>query len=159
MIENRKYRQKLIGRYLEADTTVREEILLAEYFRTHKAEADEADVAQLILMDYPKADILQDVEQKRNVWQISLTVTAVAACIALCVLFIKPYMSNPFTPMEIAENIELLMELNVQDVESIVAEPKGTRVILTANMKDGSSSTFTMVRDRKDGSTKILANN
>ena len=110
-------------------------------------------------MDYPKADILQDVEHKRNIRQFSIAVTAVAACIALFVLFIKPYMSQSFTPIEIAENIEILMELNVQDVESIVAEPKGTRVILTANMKDGSSSAFTMVRDRKDGSTRILANN
>ena len=59
----------------------------------------------------------------------------------------------------ITENMNILMEMNDQDVESIVAEPKGTMVILTANMKDGSSSTFTMVRDRKDGSTKILANN
>ena len=34
MIKDRKYRQKLIARYLEADTTVQEEILLAEYYRT-----------------------------------------------------------------------------------------------------------------------------
>ena len=64
---NKKHRQKLIARYLEADTTVQEEIMLAEYYRTHKAEADEADVARLILMDYPVADILSDPERKRDI--------------------------------------------------------------------------------------------
>lgn len=74
MIKDRKYRQKLIARYLEADTTVQEEIMLAEYYRTHKAEADEADVATLILMDYPVADILSDPERKRDIRFISMAI-------------------------------------------------------------------------------------
>ena len=159
MIKDKKQRQKLIARYLEADTTVQEEIMLAEYYRTHKADADEADIARLILMDYPKAEVLSDMERKKDIRHISLTITAIAACIALMVMFIIPRTGNKFTPIEIAENINLLMELNCQDVESIVAEPKGTRVILTAKMKDGSSSTFIMVRNWKDGSTRILAQN
>lgn len=159
MIKDKKQRQKLIARYLEADTTVQEEIMLAEYYRTHRADADEADFARLILLDYPKAEVLSDMERKKDIRHISLTITAIAACIALMVMFIIPRSVNEFTPIEIAENINILMELNVQDVESIVAEPKGTRVILTAKMKDGSSSTFVMVRNRKDGSTRILAQN
>ena len=59
MIKDKKQRQKLIARYLEADTTVQEEIMLAEYYRTHKVEADEADIARLILLDYPKAPFLR----------------------------------------------------------------------------------------------------
>jgi len=55
--------------------------------------------------------------------------------------------------------MNLLMEMDDRNVESIVAEPKGTKVILTAKMKDGTSSTFVMVRDRKDGSTRIVAQN
>ena len=159
MIKDKKQRQKLIARYLEADTTVQEEIMLAEYYRTHRADADEADFARLILLDYPKTEVLSDMERKKDIRHISLTITAIAACIALMVMFIIPRSVNEFTPIEIAENINILMELNVQDVESIVAEPKGTRVILTAKMKDGSSSTFVMVRNRKDGSTRILAQN
>lgn len=61
--------------------------------------------------------------------------------------------------MEIVDNINLIMELNVQDVDSIVATPKGSKVVLTASMKDGSSSNFVMVRNRKDGSTSIIAQN
>lgn len=159
MIKDRKYRQKLIARYLEADTTVQEEMMLAEYYRTHKAEADEADIARLILMDYPKADVLSDPERKSNIRRISLTFTAVAACIALMIMWIRPLLVRDFSVMEIAENMNILMQLNNQDVETIVAEPKGTRVILTAKMKDGSSSTFIMVRSWKDGSTRILAKN
>ena len=159
MIENRKYRRKLIERYLEAGTTVQEEMLLARYYSTHKAESDEADAARLILMDHPQTEVLSDPERKKNVRQIYLAVTAVAACIALLVLFVRPFKGNEFTPIEIAENINLLMQLDTQDVDSIVARPQGSRVILTATMKDGSSSTFVMVRNRRDGSTSILAQN
>ena len=158
MIKDKKHRQKLIARYLEADTTVQEEMMLAEYYMTLKPDADESDIARLILMDYPKADVLSDTERSKNIRHISLAFTAIAACIALMVMLIIPR-GGQFTPIEIAENINILMEMNVQDVESIVAEPKGTRVILTANMKDGSSSTFIMVRNWRDGSTRILAQN
>jgi hypothetical protein len=159
MIKDKKQRLKLIARYLEADTTVREEIMLAEYYRTHKADADEADIARLILLDYPKAEVLSDPERKRDIRQISLAITAIAACIALMVMFIIPRSDQEFTVTEIAENMNILMEMNNQDVESIVAEPKGTRVILTAKLKDGSSTTFVMVRNRRDGSTRIVAQN
>ena len=159
MIKDKKQRLKLIARYLEADTTVREEIMLAEYYRTHKADADEADIARLILLDYPKAEVLSDPERKRDIRQISLAITAIAACIALMVMFIIPRSDQEFTITEIAENMNILMEMNNQDVESIVAEPKGTRVILTAKLKDGSSTTFVMVRNRRDGSTRIVAQN
>lgn len=159
MIKDKKYRQELIARYLEAETTVREEIMLADYYRTHKADDDESDIAQVILMDYPKADILSDPDRKSKVRSICLTITAVAACIALLVMWVRPFLVREFTVTEIADNMNILMQLDNQDVESIVAEPKGTRVILTAKMKDGSSSTFIMVRSWKDGSTRILAEN
>ena len=159
MIKDKKHRQKLIARYLEADTTVQEEIMLAEYYRTHKAEADEADVARLILMDYPVADILSDPERKRDIRFISMAITGIAACIALMVMFIIPRGGSEFTVTEIAENMNILMEMNNQDVESIVAEPQGSRVILTATLKDGSTATFVMVRSWKDGSTRIVAQN
>ena len=159
MIMNKKHRQKLIARYLEADTTVQEEIMLAEYYRTHKAEADEADVARLILMDYPKADLLSDPERKRDISYISMAITAIAACIALMVMFIIPRSGDEFTVSEIAENMNILMEMNNQDVESIVAEPQGSKVILTATLKDGNTTTFIMVRNRWDGSTRIVAQN
>lgn len=159
MIKDKKHRQKLIARYLEADTTVQEEIMLAEYYRTHKAEADEADVARLILMDYPVADILSDPERKRDISFISMAITAIAACIALMVMFIIPRSGDEFTVSEIAENMNVLMEMNNQDVESIVAEPQGNKVILTATLKDGNTTTFIMVRNRWDGSTRIVAQN
>ena len=159
MIKDKKHRQKLIARYLEADTTVQEEIMLAEYYRTHKAEADEADVARLILMDYPVADILSDPERKRDISFVSMAITAIAACIALMVMFIIPRSGDEFTVSEIAENMNILMEMNNQDVESIVAEPQGSKVILTATLKDGNTTTFIMVRNRWDGSTRIVAQN
>lgn len=75
------------------------------------------------------------------------------------VMFIIPRSGDEFTVTEIAENMNILMELNNQDVESIVAEPQGSKVVLTAKLKDGSYTTFIMVRDRRDGSTRIVAQN
>lgn len=159
MIENRKYRQKLIGKYLEAETTVQEEMLLARYFQTHKPETDETDIARLILLDYPEVEVLSDSERKRNIRQICMAISAIAACIALFAIFANPFASNPFTAVEIAENINILMEMNTQDVDSIVAVPKGSRVMLTVSMKDGNTSSFVLVRNRRDGSTRILSQN
>lgn len=58
MMENltdKNIRGELIARYLEAETDAREEMLLAEYFAEHAPEADEADVARLLLAERPEA--------------------------------------------------------------------------------------------------------
>ena len=58
MMENltdKNIRNELIARYLEAETDVREEMLLVEYFAEHAPEADEAAVARLLLAERPEA--------------------------------------------------------------------------------------------------------
>ena len=54
-LTDKNIRSELIARYLEAETDVREEILLAEYFAEHAPEADEAAVARLVLAERPEA--------------------------------------------------------------------------------------------------------
>lgn len=173
MIEDKRYRKQLTDRYLTADTTVEEEILLAEYYATHPADEDEADIARLILADSTCASVLTDAgvrefdaacigskrigEQRSLLRAIRLTAVSVAACLAVVILLFRHSAGCGFTTMEIAENMNMVMELNMQNVESIVAKPHDSRVVLTAVMKDGSSSTFIMTRNRKDGSTRILA--
>jgi len=54
-LTDKNIRGELIARYLEAETDAREEMLLAEYFAEHAPEADEADVARLLLAERPEA--------------------------------------------------------------------------------------------------------
>lgn len=169
MIEDKKYRQALIDRYLDAGTSVEEEIELAGYYAAHGCDADEAAVARLVLADCPVAAVLSEsgaAEFDATVRRPSLTparqawLAAAAAAVALFFV-IRPFVTGPdeaaFTPVEIAQSLNTMINLNLQDIESIVAEPKGAKVILTARMKDGSSSTFVMSREQEDGSTIILA--
>lgn len=170
MIEDKEYRQQLLESYLDAGTTVEEEIALAQYYATHTPDADEAAAAALILAGYPQAAILSEEGEKffdstvsrrlpaRRIWPVA---ASVAAAIALLFILL-PAAENAepeFTPMEIAQNINTIMNLDTEDIESIIAEPKGAKVILIAKMKDGSSSTFVMSRDQEDGSTMITAQN
>lgn len=170
MIEDKEYRQQLLESYLDAGTTVEEEIALAQYYATHTPDADEAAAAALILAGYPQAAILSEDGEKffdstvsrrltaRRAW---LAAASIAAAIALLFILL-PAAENAepeFTPMEIAQNINTIMNLDTEDIESIIAEPKGAKVILIAKMKDGSSSTFVMSRDQEDGSTMITAQN
>ena len=172
MIEDRKYRQQLIEAYLDAETTVEQETALAQWFAAHTPDADEAAAAALILADYPQAAILSDEGVKefdnavahsrrapaRRIW---LAAASLAAAVALFFI-LRPALHGAqpeFTPMEIAQNINTIMSLDAEEIESILAEPKGAKVILTAKMKDGSSSTFVMSRDLEDGSTLITAQN
>lgn len=170
MIEDKEYRQQLLESYLDAGTTIEEEIALAQYYATHTPDADEAAAAALILAGYPQAAILSEDGEKffdstvsrrltaRRAW---LAAASIAAAIALLFILL-PAAENAepeFTPMEIAQNINTIMNLDTEDIESIIAEPKGAKVILIAKMKDGSSSTFVMSRDQEDGSTMITAQN
>lgn len=187
MIENKEYRSKLIAKYLEAETTVEEEIALAEYYALeNQIDADEAAVARLILADHPEAAILsaegeaefdriaaEAASEERPVFNPAaarpFTAAKAAAAFAFAfaavalVLVLRPQKQSgtecQFTPMEIAQNIDTMFNMDTDEIESIVAEPKGANVILTAKMKDGSSNTFVMSRNPEDGSTKILAQN
>ena len=170
MIEDRRYRQALTEKFLEAETTVEEEMLLAEYYAHHSADAGEEAVSRLVLADHPVTAPLSDegaasfddaVRAKTRGRVVKFAAVFAAAALALFFI-IRPHMQSPacgdgFSTLEIAQSLNTIINLDLQDIESIVAEPKGAKVILTAKMKDGSSSTFIMSRDQEDGSTKILA--
>lgn len=65
---------------------------------------------------------------------------------------------DPIPPMEIAEGMRHLMDINSEEILSIEAIPKGSKAILTAKMRDGSIRTFVMTAD-KDGSSILIALN
>ena len=49
--------------------------------------------------------------------------------------------------MEIAETLNTLMDLSADEIESINATPCGKNVLITARMKDNSSSTYILTRE------------
>ena len=84
---------------------------------------------------------------------------ACAAAVAL-ILWLNPMRraaENPLTPIQIAEGIQQLMLLDIGDIDSIVATPKGSHAILTAHLKDGSTCSFLLKCNDVEGTTTLLA--
>ncbi|MBQ7968151.1 MAG: hypothetical protein IJ290_09635, partial [Bacteroidaceae bacterium] len=57
-IKDKDTRMALVARYLETETTVAEEALLAAYYAANEAEEDERAIAQMIRMEHAGAALL-----------------------------------------------------------------------------------------------------
>ena len=163
-IDNKLERKALIERYLEADTTIAEERAMAEYYAMKQPDADEEAFAQLIMASTPSLKCLSNsgeqefdrlVEGRRHTigFRTALKwVSGIAAAIAVVAIVrasIVSYIDNQcdITPMEIAETLNTLMDLSADEIESINATPCGKNVLITARMKDHSSSTYILTRE------------
>ncbi|MDO5442652.1 MAG: hypothetical protein Q4G10_03180 [Bacteroidia bacterium] len=169
-IEDKSARRALIELYLEAGTTAAEEIALAQWFASHEAEPEEEAVAQLIGLDGPCVEALSEEGEKefdriaaapgrRNFVHRVLYVAAGAAA-AVLIGFVGRAVSpkSPdFTPLEIAEEINTLMSIGIEDIESVSARPSGRYILVTAQLKDGSSSTYRMTRNPETGAMQLLS--
>ena len=186
-IEDKEYRKALIERYLNADTTPEEERCLRAYYaEAAEVDDDEKAVARLMNISAPseeaysqtKADEYDrlfgsdeaaefklhesDSKQAKKRGIIFKSISAFAACAAAIAMFliIRPKAtSTDFTPLEIAQSISALAELNSEDVESVAAKPTGGGVIVTVVLKDGNSCDFRMTRDGETGEIQLLAMN
>lgn len=99
--------------------------------------------------------------EKRKLRNRLLTLTAglaAAASIVLAVIFSGNTMTTQeqIGTIDIAEGINMLMELNIGEVESITAVPTGATALLTAKMKDGSTYFYILARDAEDNGTLSL---
>ena len=181
-IEDKEYRKALIERYLNADTTPDEELRLRAYYaETAAVDDDEKAFARLMNISAPSAEVYSQtkadeydrlfgsdesasfearVAKRRGVIFKSLYVfAACAAAVALFLIFKPKAPSTDFTPLEIAQSISALAELNSEDVESVAAKPTGSGVIVTVVLKDGTRCGFRMARDGASGEIHLLAMN
>ena len=167
-------RKALLAKYLEAETTLREEAMLREWYAEHPAEEDELELAQLIAMSAPGHDSLAESDEavaafdrmvaegerprKRKIY-FWITGIAAAAALAALVLLLKPRpAATPLlTPVQIAEGIQQMMLLEIGDIESIVATPSGDRAILTAHLRDGSTCSYILSYNGEQGTASLLA--
>lgn len=175
-IQDKDTRMALVARYLEADTTLAEEALLAAYYAANEAEEDERAIAQMIRMEHAGAALLSKegaeefdriVSQtkskqpkphiRRMAW-IGGVAAAIALLLVLNVTIPREAEPSPaFTTVEIAGYVQQLM--NVEDIETVTASPVKECVLVTATLADGSTKMFIMNKDPEEGSTSMLAIN
>ena len=179
-LTDKNIRSELIARYLEAETDVREEMLLAEYFAEHAPEADEAAVARLVLAERPEAllaagerafaphpstagrRIRGSARQKgaarggrRLLWSCA---AAAAAALALFLLLRPAAQEAPaFTPLEVAEGLNAIANLGLGDIESVTAVPSGANFLVTVHLKDGNDLPFIMSKDGDTGALSLAS--
>ena len=175
-IKDKDTRMALVARYLEADTTVAEEALLAAYYAANEAEEDERAIAQMIRMEHAGAALLSKEgaeefdrivsqtkpKQSRPIIRRMAWIGGVAAAIALLLVLNvqlprEEVHSEVFTTVEIAGYVQQLM--NVEDIETVTASPVKECVLVTATLSDGSTKMFIMNKDPEEGSTSMLAIN
>ncbi len=133
---NKELRKSLIGKYLNAETDVEQELMLAEWFATHDAGPEEEQVARLIFAEYPEAgydgaerEFDSIIASRKMRVRVVRWTYVFAACVAVAVglaLFFPHRPTCDFNGLEIAQGIERIMFLDMENVESVTARPKGT---------------------------------
>ena len=157
-LTDKSVRSALVARYLDAETDVREEVLLAEYFAVHAPEADEAAVARLVLAGHPEA-LLAAGERSfaRPARRWALAGLAAAAALAFIFLLRPSAQAPEFTPVEIAESLSTIVDLGLGDIESVTAVPSGANLIVTVHLKDGTDQPFIMSKDGDTGTLSLAS--
>ena len=174
-IKDKDTRMALVAKYLEADTTVTEEALLAAYYAANEAEEDERAIAQMIRMEHANEVLLSKEgaeefdrivsqtkpKQSRPIIHRMAWISGAAAIALLLVLNVQlpqeEVPSEAFTTVEIAGYVQQLM--NVEDVETVTASPIKECVLVTATLSDGTTKMYIMNKDSEEGSTSMLAIN
>ena len=181
-LTDKRLRGELIARYLDAETEVREEMLLAEYFAEHAPEADEAAVARLVLAEHPEALLAAggrafdphpstagrrmqakvappSTAGRRMRRIVAWSAAAVAAAALAFFLLLRPAAQEApaLTPLEIAESLNTIMDLGLGEVESATATPSGANLIVTVHLKDGTDLPFIMSRDGDTGTLSLAS--
>jgi len=170
-LNDKKIRKELIHRYMDAETTVAEEQLLAEYYASHCPEPEERVFARLAHATAPHPMTEDEATSKggeaefdkimmtrtSSGWKPWWIITAAAAAVLLAILLWKPSDEPEFTPLEIAESLTTLSELGISDIESLTARPMRSKIVVTATLKDGETASFIMGRSTEDGTIQLLS--
>lgn len=173
-IKNKEIRKNLITKYLDAETSLAEEKVLVDYYLTNnKVDEDEQAIAKMIRMENIHASFLSDEgvekfdrivnETKPKFKQIPLRImtwiSGIAASIALLFFIYPTFAPKELDTLEITQNIQQMMDLEIEDMISVTATPIDEYVWVKAELKDGSTKTFIMGKDKETNSTSLLAIN
>lgn len=161
---DKEARKALIERYLEAETSPKEEKTLREWYANHPVDEDEWAEAMLLNLDNIEAEFDQILaagernRRRRILRRASLFGCALAASVALLFWLVPTRQTSgkTLTPTQIAEGIQQMMQLDIGGIESIEAVPKGSYAVLTARLSDGSTCSYILTYN-DEGATSLLA--
>lgn len=171
-IKNKEIRNRLIDRYLNAETSPVEEKMLRDYYERNKPVGeDEQAFARMIQMENMNASLLSDKgveefdrivgEAKQTTKRIPLRwITWTSGIAATITLLFMLFPTSPGTnTLEIAQSVQQMMNLPMDDILSITATPIDNCVWIEVELEDDISKTFIMNRDEDNGTTTLLAIN
>ena len=173
MLENKQFRKALAERYLDADTTIREEQMLAEYYASHQIDVDEEPVAALIKQTHAGASDMIDTADfdrvtkgRRPVRMFIRWGSAAAAAIILLLVCLhighnqkQPETQSAISTMQMLEGMEIISRIEVGEIESVKAEPQGSTVIITVKLTDGKERSYSMTCNQDASSLSFTALN
>ncbi len=183
-VEDKQMRMALAQRYMDADTSIQEELMLARYYASHPiVDSNEEQIASLIRIVYSETDAMlqldssefdrivsghkQPARKSRTI--ISWSAAAAAAVLLLLVCLrlnrpvAEPVQSDETTlqvsTAQILEGMEMLSRIEVGEIESVLAQPTGSTVLITIKLKSGKESTYLMSTGDGGNSLSFLSLN
>lgn len=180
-LDNKQERLALAARFLDAETTVQEEQMLARYYATHPVESDEKEFAAMLAVSRSEADssLLADTSEFDSIvgkpvskQHTILALTAAAAAVSLMIILPLSLRHKPaqsvmseqdeqsiISTSQIMEGMEMLSKIEVGEIESIYAQPTGNTVLITLRLKNGKEKTYIMSCDANENSMSFIALN
>lgn len=95
--------------------------------------------------------------KSRRIARLACGFAACAAMVTGLGIFLTRRSTCEFNGLEMAQGIEKIMSLDMENVESITAKPKGGKVIITAVLNDGSRCLYEMSREEGTSAISITA--
>lgn len=183
-LNDKEIRHGLIEKFLNAETSPEEEEMLMDKLLSEEEKTEE-EIAVLRLMQIESVSdvkmaavsVYDDVESHENSktfdrmtgrrgsrWILITVCGSVAAAIAAILMLHPsskqaPAQENPFTAIEIAQTLQDMMDLKMEEVESINATPVEEKILVKVQLTDGSSEMYLMTKDSDTGSITLLAFN
>lgn len=183
-VEDKQTRMALAQRYMDADTSIHEELMLARYYASHPiVDSDEEQIASLIRIVHSETDAMLQLDSSefdrivskhaqpasKSLILIRWSVTAAAAVLLLLVCLrhtrpaVEPVQTQDptlaFSPAQILEGMEMLSKIEVGEIESVLAQPTGSTVLITIKLKSGKESTYLMSTDDGGNSLSFMSLN
>ena len=167
-------RKELIQRYLNAETSVEEEIMLAESFRQTPPQNEEEEKIEAMLLclkdsaasDSSEDDRIAEEEfdrivsksgrRKGLVWAVSSAMAT--AAVILLFLLLKPASPQPEDNTDLIQQIQhihLLSQLSLEDSDKCEFRPIEGGYVMTAYFPDGETSSYILIAE-EDGKTYSL---
>lgn len=167
-------RKELIQRYLNAETSVEEEIMLAESFRQTPPQNEEEEKIEAMLLclkdsaasDSSEDDRIAEEEfdrivsksgrRKGIIWAVSSAMAA--AAVILLFLLLKPAAPQPEDNTDLIEQIQhihLLSQLSLEDADKCEFRPIEGGYVMTAYFPDGETASYILIAE-EDGKTYSL---